>query len=126
MEAHAFWLKTVDYDEIVASKMHQRGKKTVCWHIPAALFKGPPDATGCITIQMAFRRPDWTLIFADHNSMITFHIMHVKRHCAAVDFQPGSQVSVYLFALKFPLTFISVDLEAHLECHSWSSFNSGA
>ncbi|KAF7965872.1 hypothetical protein HWV62_41174 [Athelia sp. TMB] len=92
MEAHAFWFKTVDYDEIVSSPMQKRGKKTLCWPIPSRLFKGPPGATGCITIQMAFRRPDWTLVFADHNSMITFHIMHVKRCCVESDFKPCSQM----------------------------------
>jgi len=46
-----------------------------------------------VSIQMAIIRPDWTLIFCDHNVMIFFHVMRLSRSCVPSDFQPGSMVS---------------------------------
>ena len=39
-------------------------------------------------------QPDKTLIFADHNVMITFHIMVFQRHILASDLKPESQVEL--------------------------------
>ncbi|KZP15730.1 hypothetical protein FIBSPDRAFT_958569 [Athelia psychrophila] len=65
LEAHAFWLPTNDYHTIMAGKPVPRGKKGVAFPIPLELVDGPAK-DAMITIQMAFIRPDWTLVFVDH------------------------------------------------------------
>jgi hypothetical protein len=56
---------------------------------------GPPGCSTMVSIQAAFRRPDWTLIFVDHNVMITFHIMHFRQYPPIHYFQPGIAVSFF-------------------------------
>lgn len=81
------------YKTIVESKPVPRGDKSKAFRVPQDLHDGPNDSV-TITIQMAFVRPDWTLIFADHNSMITFHLMRLRRPFTASEFRPGSKVCV--------------------------------
>lgn len=92
LEAHCLWIPTAMYYEIVNAPLQLRGKKSHAYGIPSHLFDGPPGMNGQISIQLAFIRPDWTLIFADHNVMISFHIMQLRRPCTPSDLRPGSKV----------------------------------
>ena len=97
LEAHCLWIPTSMYHEIVGRKLEKRGQKSYAYGIPSKFFDGPPGSSGQISIQLAFIRPDWTLIFADHNVMISFHIMYLRFPCQASDFDPGSKVlSIYI------------------------------
>ena len=78
---------------------------------------------GHISIQAAFRSEDWTLLFMDHNVMITFHIMGLRNSCKREDLEPGSQVSFFiiLFIFFFNLKLlIAQAMGSYLEPHSWS------
>lgn len=93
-------MPTAMYQTIVGGGTVQRGVKGKAFPIPKALHEGPNDSV-VVSIQMAFSRPDWTLIFADHNVMITFHIMRLRRPLTASDFKPGSNVCGFLSFRKF-------------------------
>ena len=77
LEAHCLWIPTKIYSDIVSAPLQKRGQKSHAYGIPSHLFDGPPNVKGQISIQMAFIRPDWTLIFADHNVMISFQGMRL-------------------------------------------------
>ena len=94
LEAHCLWIPTKIYSEIVSAPLQKRGQKSHAYGIPSHLFDGPPSVKGQISIQMAFICPDWTLIFADHNVMISFHVMRLRWPCMEEDFCPGSKVSL--------------------------------
>jgi hypothetical protein len=81
------------YDEIVSSPPVPRGTKSKTYNIPPALWDGLPGVQGQISIQAAFRCADWTLIFVDHNVMITFHLMVLQKPCTPQDLKPGTIVS---------------------------------
>lgn len=81
------------YDRIVQSPPVNRGKKSKTFNIPPELWDGLPNVQGQVSIQAAFRCPDWTLVFVDHNVMLTFHVMALRRPCTPEDLIPGSIVS---------------------------------
>jgi len=81
------------YFAIVGRKLEKQGQKSYAYGTPSEFFDGPPGSSGQISIQLAFIRPDWTLIFTDHNVMISFHIMRLRLPCKESDFQPSSKVS---------------------------------
>ena len=74
---------------------------------------------GLVSIQAAFRCTDWTLIFVDHNVMITFYVMALRTPCTLEDLEPGSTVSTaspcYVLFL-----IITLAMEPHMESHSWA------
>lgn len=85
------------YQEIVASPTYHRNKSGVlAWRIPQHLTTGPQPFI-LITIQLAFIRPDHTLIFVDHNALLSFHIIRRRQSCLSTDFSSNSQVSISYF-----------------------------
>ncbi|KAJ7672243.1 hypothetical protein DFH06DRAFT_979959 [Mycena polygramma] len=90
LEAHLFWIPTDMYREIMSETPVARGVKSLAFTIPDELNDGPlPDRI--ISIQAAFIRPKWTLIFVDHNSMIQFHVMEMAKTFTATQLVPGSE-----------------------------------
>jgi hypothetical protein len=77
---------------------------------------------GLVSIQAAFRCMDWTLIFVDHNVMITFYVMALRRPCKQEDLKPGSTVSTWKLPSFCYLLFPTINLamEPHMESHSWA------
>ena len=122
MEAHSFWIPTDVYLKITNSSPIQRGKKSKTFLIPEELYDGPPDSIGQISIQAAFICPDWTLIFADHNVMVTFHIMALRYAITKADLLPSSKVCGFLTSvISYHLTCGSIDLAISMELQAWSS-----
>jgi hypothetical protein len=72
--------------------MTKRGEKSKAFSIPPKHYSGPAGSQGQVSIQAAFIRPDWTLIFVDHNVMISFHVMALRNVCTAADLKPTSKV----------------------------------
>ncbi|KAJ7106431.1 hypothetical protein C8R43DRAFT_1140555 [Mycena crocata] len=90
LEAHCFWIPTPMYRHIVSQEPVRRGEKSYAYPIPDEYVDGP--ATGCkITIQAAFIRPNYTLLFVDHNSMIQLHVMQMPERFTPDALQPGSE-----------------------------------
>lgn len=54
------------------------GVKSCGYLVPSKYHCGVAGAKVLVTIQAAFIRPEWVLIFLDHNSMITFHVTRIK------------------------------------------------
>jgi hypothetical protein len=95
-----------------------QGKKIKTFIIPLEIFDGPSGMVGQISIQVAFICPDWTLIFIDHNVMITFYIMALHHPISKADLEPSSRVSHS--NLKFKINQCSViDLATALELQAW-------
>ncbi|KAJ7234501.1 hypothetical protein B0H12DRAFT_1142729 [Mycena haematopus] len=92
LEAPCFWMPTTMYRAIVSQPDVQRGEKSRAYQIPPEFCKGPPGAPSLISIQAAFIRPNWTLVFCDHNVMITFHVMRLRPNFRPEFLQPGSQL----------------------------------
>lgn len=98
LEAHSFWIPTEVYLKITTSPPVQRGKKSKTFLIPEDLYDGPPNSLGQVSIQAAFISPEWTLIFVDHNVMITFHVMALHYAVTKDDLLPTSKVSQLLMS----------------------------
>ena len=94
LEGHSFWVPTATYDTIVSYPPVNRGKKSKSYNITPELWDGVPGAEGQISIQAAFRCPDWTLLFVDHNVMISFYVMTLWKPCTRQDLKPGSIVCI--------------------------------
>ncbi|KAL0577042.1 fatty acid synthase alpha subunit Lsd1 [Marasmius crinis-equi] len=86
MEGHCFWIPTKQYNEIVSTPPIGRGSKSKAFRVPAEYIGGPVDKC-LLSIQAAIVRPEWTLVFCDHNVQITFHVMKLKKICEEKDFQ---------------------------------------
>lgn len=100
LEAHGFWMPTSDYRTIVEAPTNSRGKKGKQFIIPKSIYDGPQNH-GIVTIQMAFICPDFTFVFADHNVMVTFHIMCLTLFCVQSDLTPSLMVS-------FPCSYLQI------------------
>lgn len=93
LEGHCFWIPTQMYRWIVSQEPVPRGETSYAYPIKDEDVDGP--ATGCkVSIQAAFIRPEYTLIFVDHNSLIQFHVMQMPERFTADDLRPGSEVCV--------------------------------
>ncbi|KAL0061153.1 fatty acid synthase alpha subunit Lsd1 [Marasmius tenuissimus] len=97
MEGHCFWIPTTQYRDIIRLPTENRGSTSMAYRVPSHLAHGP-NSTSLVSIQAAFVRPDWTLLFCDHNVQITFHIMRVRRTCTENDVLPGSELWPYLWS----------------------------
>ena len=96
LEAHSFWVPTMVYDDIVSERPVRRGEKSWTYNIPSQYWnQGIKTVQGQISIQAAFRCWDWTLLFVDHNVMITFHVMALKKPCKVEDLRPDSKVAIH-------------------------------
>lgn len=88
-EGHCFWMLTTQYKQIVGGETTQRGSKGTAFQVPPELVIGPERNDGKIlkiTIAAAFIRPQWTLVFIDHQCFMTFHILRLCRACTPHDF----------------------------------------
>lgn len=92
-------MPTEDYHTIVAGTPVPRGKKSLAFPIPLDLIDGPAK-DAMITIQMAFIRPDWTLVFVDHQCMMAYHVMWLITPCCAQDFVVDSKVSLSILSIN--------------------------
>lgn len=81
------------YDAIVSYPPVNRGKKSKTYNITPELWDGLPSVQGQISIQAAFRCADWTLLFVDHNVMLSFYVMALLNPCTRQDLMPGSRVN---------------------------------
>ncbi|KAJ7017454.1 hypothetical protein C8F04DRAFT_1156071, partial [Mycena alexandri] len=96
LEAHCFWMPTEWYREIVSKPPVPRGKKSFAYAIPDEFIDGPARKR-VISIQAAFVRPQWTLVFVDHNVMIQFHLM-LSQSFLPSHLDPGSKIWPYLWS----------------------------
>ncbi|KAJ7697852.1 hypothetical protein B0H17DRAFT_1130132 [Mycena rosella] len=67
------------------------GEKSKAFVVPAEYNDGPAEHL-LLSIQAAFIRPKWTLIFVDHNVFITFHLMQASKIFVPQDLEPGSAI----------------------------------
>jgi hypothetical protein len=80
------------YNKITTGKMSKRRKKSRSFKIPRKYCDGPRSARRKISIQAAFVSKNATLIFVDHNVMLTFHVMRFFRAIKPEDLVPTSRV----------------------------------
>lgn len=90
------------YHRIVSAEPVTRGTKSFAFEVPEEYIDGPAKDV-LISIQAAFIRPKWTLVFVDHNVMIQFHVMQASHTFEPSQLAPGSSVCIY-FACSTPLT----------------------
>ncbi|KAK1221921.1 fatty acid synthase alpha subunit Lsd1 [Marasmius sp. AFHP31] len=98
LQGHCFWIPTAQYEKIVAQPLQIRGTTSHAYPVPTEFLQGPSSKC-LLSIQAAFSRPDWTLIFCDHNVQITFHVMRMARVCTEADLCPNSKVWPYLWSM---------------------------
>ncbi|KAJ6595067.1 hypothetical protein DFH09DRAFT_1136116 [Mycena vulgaris] len=99
LEAHCFWLPTRWYTTITSQTPVKRGAKSRAFPIPSEyiLDSDAPSKEGhIISIQAAFIRPKWTLVFVDHNVLITFHLMQASPAFLPSHIEPGSTSKIWL------------------------------
>ncbi|THV04077.1 hypothetical protein K435DRAFT_791264 [Dendrothele bispora CBS 962.96] len=90
-EGHTFWIPTPQYRTIVSQKTVKRGEKGKAYEVPHEFVHGPRRSSPLlVSIQAAFVRPDWTLLFVDHQCFITFHIFRLRQRCTGEDFEVES------------------------------------
>ncbi|KAK7001646.1 hypothetical protein R3P38DRAFT_3326957 [Favolaschia claudopus] len=92
MQGHLFWMPTKMYLDIVSEPPVPRGEKSFAFRIPAKHIDGPVKTGQLISIQAAFIRPKWTLVFVDHNVMIQFHLMRLSDDFQPADLNPKSTI----------------------------------
>ncbi|KAK1236062.1 fatty acid synthase alpha subunit Lsd1 [Marasmius sp. AFHP31] len=97
LEGHCFWILTTQYKQIIKQPLEKRGKTSKAFRLPIEYVQGP-SSTSLVSIQAAFIRPDWTLLFCDHNVQITFHVMRTRRVYTGEHLQPGSELWLYLWS----------------------------
>ncbi|KAJ7631609.1 hypothetical protein DFH06DRAFT_1337586 [Mycena polygramma] len=89
LEGHCFWMPTEWYRRIVSEPPIHRGEKSYAYPIPPEYIDGPSGAR-MISIQAAFIKPKYTLVFVDHNVMIRLHLMQMPSAFTFQDLEPGS------------------------------------
>ncbi|KAJ7433922.1 hypothetical protein FB451DRAFT_1312985 [Mycena latifolia] len=91
LTGHCLWIYTEQYREIVSQPSVRRGEKSFAFRIPEKICDGPLNGhEHLVSIQAAFIRPKWTLIFLDHNVFMTFHLMQARRPFIPEHLKPGS------------------------------------
>ncbi|KAK1219815.1 fatty acid synthase alpha subunit Lsd1 [Marasmius sp. AFHP31] len=98
LQGHCFWILTAQYEKIVEQPLQIHGTTSHAYPVPTEFLQGPSSKC-LLSIQAAFRRPDWTLIFCDYNIQITFHVMKMARVCTEADLCPNSEVWPYLWSM---------------------------
>ncbi|KAJ6617308.1 hypothetical protein B0H10DRAFT_2218648 [Mycena sp. CBHHK59/15] len=96
LEVHCFWIPTSWYEVITSALTIARGRKSRAFAIPDEYIDGPVKAAKLLEsssdAEAAFKRLKWTLIFVDHDVMITFHLMQLPASFTAADLRPGSSI----------------------------------
>ncbi|KAJ7479662.1 hypothetical protein FB451DRAFT_1239519 [Mycena latifolia] len=91
LAGHCLWIDTEQYREIVSQPPVRRGEKSFAFRIPEKFCDGPLNGhEHLVSIQAAFIRPKWTLIFVDHNVFMTFHLMQARRPFIPEHLKSGS------------------------------------
>ncbi|KAF7798752.1 hypothetical protein EIP86_009977 [Pleurotus ostreatoroseus] len=99
MEGHCLWIPTDQYRSIVSHPAISRGKKSKSFAIPEEFCDKPKNSDPItISIQAAFVRPEWTLLFVDHNVMISFHVMWLREEAGPGDVVPGGKLWNYVWS----------------------------
>ncbi|KAJ7359970.1 hypothetical protein DFH08DRAFT_801726 [Mycena albidolilacea] len=120
LEAHCFWIPTEWYKKIVSNPPVPRGKKSFAYQIPYEFIDGPARDR-LISLQAAFVRPEWTLVFVDHNVMIQFHLMQVSASFLPSHLEPGSKIWSRLWSRTHGPVYHQ-EPQATLEClEAWRS-----
>jgi hypothetical protein len=114
----------VAYHNIISQPLVKQGEKSFGYKIPAEYWNGTPVKEGIISIQAAFESPDWTLVFCNHNIIISFHVMTLHQAPSESDLDPGSEVSGS-FCFKSHTLFMCSDLAITLEPVPWSLYQVG-
>ncbi|KAJ6622384.1 hypothetical protein B0H10DRAFT_2430855 [Mycena sp. CBHHK59/15] len=91
LEGHCFWIPTEWYNRITSQTPVARGVKSLAFPIPDE-YHDCMLSDRIISIQAAFIRPEYTLIFVDHNSMIQFHVMRMSDDFGPDQLTPGSMM----------------------------------
>ncbi|KAF8187043.1 hypothetical protein K438DRAFT_1973222 [Mycena galopus ATCC 62051] len=79
------------YRKIVSAPTVRRGTKSQAYLVPDEYIKGPAKGV-LISIQAAFIRPKYTLVFINHNILIQFHLMQMPPDFTSHDLNPASEV----------------------------------
>jgi hypothetical protein len=95
------WIPTSLYKAILSRGVVPRGVKSSSFTIPDDHWDGCVSIPGQISIQAAYVCPEWTWIFVDHNVMLTFHVMALRRVCTKDDLRPGSDVCTSFLPSSF-------------------------
>ncbi|KAJ7035751.1 hypothetical protein C8F04DRAFT_1341690 [Mycena alexandri] len=90
LEAHCFWIPIEWCRQIVSAPTVPRGSKSQAYAVPDEYIEGPATDR-LISIQAAFIRPEYTLLFVDHNVMIQFHLMQTRAAFTSRDLVPTSE-----------------------------------
>ncbi|PPR05449.1 hypothetical protein CVT24_007466 [Panaeolus cyanescens] len=90
LEAHSFWMPTSLYRQVTEQAVVKRGEKSHAFPLGPDFYSDGRKEGGKLSIQAAFIRPDWTLVFCDHNVMITFHIFELATPFQCSLFNVGS------------------------------------
>lgn len=88
LEGHCLWVPLATYHELLGN-VHDTG----CFTTSEGHIFGPLSACRTIVIQASIVTPEWTILFIDHQRLITFHVMELKRDMDTV-FMPGPGVSL--------------------------------
>ncbi|KAL1700637.1 hypothetical protein EV121DRAFT_295012 [Schizophyllum commune] len=91
-EGHVFGIPTEQYDTIVAAGTVPRGQKSRTFKVPVEFTDGGLNDNPCVSILAAFRRPEWTLLFVDHQVFLKFHVMRLRRPLTEENFKPGTAI----------------------------------
>jgi len=87
------WIPTDQYKDITSKDPVKCGEKSFAFVVPPEYCDSPKGIPVKASIQAAFMRPDWTLLFLDHNVMIQFHIMRLRGPFSPQNIKPESAVS---------------------------------
>ncbi|PPQ78998.1 hypothetical protein CVT24_012655 [Panaeolus cyanescens] len=98
LEGHSFWLPTATYNEIVSQPVVNRGSSSHAFPLGPQFYADNRKEGSNISIQAAFIRPDWTLVFCDHNVMISFHIMELQHVSSHTTLSPASEIWPFLWS----------------------------
>ncbi|KAJ7135085.1 hypothetical protein C8R46DRAFT_1325842 [Mycena filopes] len=90
LEGHCFWMPTAWYHNIVSRTPVKRDDRSFAFPIPDEYIDGPLGDR-IISIQAAFIRPKFTLVFCDHTVMMQLHVMQIRTSPQG-NMTPGSPI----------------------------------
>ncbi|KAI5885432.1 uncharacterized protein SCHCODRAFT_01176814 [Schizophyllum commune H4-8] len=90
-EGHSFGMFTSQHNTIISQPFIRRGKKSKGFPVPYEYCFGLTGSP-VVTILMALVRPEHSLVFADHNVLMSFHVMRLRKRCSRDDLKPGHPI----------------------------------
>ncbi|KAJ7323306.1 hypothetical protein DFH08DRAFT_969375 [Mycena albidolilacea] len=109
------------YNDITAQEPVRRGDKSFAFPIPPEHISGPLKTNRLISIQAAFIRPDFTLVFVDHNVMIQFHLMRMSDSFLPSDINPQSSIWPALWSSTHGPVYSLEPVETINAINAWRS-----